>query len=76
MVQGVSLFLWLVVAQASSVPPSASCEGFSEEFGARNLERVMNRLLGTPIAEALLGGKFTAGQTIRAEANGDQIRLR
>jgi len=50
--------------------------GFSEEFGARNLERVMGRLLGTPIAEALLSGKFTAGQTIRAAANGNQIQLR
>jgi hypothetical protein len=51
-------------------------EGFSEEYGARNLERVMDRMLGTPIAEALLSGKITAGQTIRLEANGDQIQFR
>ncbi|MCX6879110.1 MAG: AAA family ATPase [Verrucomicrobia bacterium] len=51
-------------------------EGFSEEYGARNLERVMDRLLGTWLAEALLSGKITAGQTIRAEANGEQIQFR
>ena len=46
-------------------------EGFSEEYGARNLERVVDRMLGTLVAEALLGGKITAGQTIRlVEANG------
>ena len=49
--------------------------GFSEEYGARNLERVMDRLLGSPIAEALLSGKITTGQTIRLEANGDQLQI-
>ena len=49
-------------------------EGFSEEYGARNLERVMDRMLGTLIAEALLCGKIPAGQTIRLEANGDEIQ--
>jgi ATP-dependent Clp protease ATP-binding subunit ClpC len=44
-------------------------EGFSPEYGARNLERVMDRLLGTLIAAALLSGKVVAGQTIRYEAN-------
>ncbi|MCX6879113.1 MAG: AAA family ATPase, partial [Verrucomicrobia bacterium] len=51
-------------------------EGVSEEFGARKLERVMDRLLGTLLAEALLNGKLTAGQTIRAVANGERIQLR
>ncbi|MCX6878062.1 MAG: hypothetical protein NTW21_30260 [Verrucomicrobia bacterium] len=31
-------------------------EGFSEKFGARKLERVMDRLLGTLLAEPLLNG--------------------
>ena len=35
-------------------------EGFSEEFGARNLERVVDRMLGTLIAEALLKGNVKA----------------
>jgi ATP-dependent Clp protease ATP-binding subunit ClpA len=50
-------------------------EGFSEEYGARNLERVMDRLLGTLIAEALLSGKITAGKPIHLEASGDQIQF-
>ncbi len=43
-------------------------EGFSEEYGARNLERVVDRMIGTLVAEALLSGKIKAGQTIRLEA--------
>ena len=50
-------------------------EGFSEEYGARNLERVMDRFLGTLIAEALLSGKITAGKPIHLEASGDQIQF-
>ena len=51
-------------------------EGFSAEYGARNLERVMDRLLGTLIAEALLSGKITAGQTVRLDAKDGQIQFR
>lgn len=51
-------------------------EGFSEEFGARSLERVVDRMLGTLIAEALLGGKIAAGQTIRLEAVDGRIQFR
>jgi ATP-dependent Clp protease ATP-binding subunit ClpA len=43
-------------------------EGFSKEYGARNLERVMDRLIGTLVAEALLSGKITAAQTLHLEA--------
>jgi len=51
-------------------------EGFSEEYGARNLERVMDRLMGSLIADALLSGKITDGQRIHLEASGDQIQFR
>ena len=50
-------------------------EGFSEEYGARNLERVVDRMLGTLIAEALLSGKVAAGQTIRLEAVDGRIQF-
>ena len=49
-------------------------EGFNPEYGARNLERVMDRLLGTLIAEALLSGKIVAGQTIRLAAPDGEIQ--
>jgi len=50
-------------------------EGFSEEYGARNLERVVDRMLGTLIAEALLGGKITTGRSIRLVATDGQIEI-
>ncbi len=39
--------------------------GFSEEYGARNLERAVDRMLGTLIAEALLSGHLNAAQVVR-----------
>ncbi|MDP3848907.1 MAG: ATP-dependent Clp protease ATP-binding subunit [Luteolibacter sp.] len=51
-------------------------EGFSVEFGARNLERVMDRMLGTLIAEALLTGNIAAGQKIRLAARDGQMEVR
>jgi ATP-dependent Clp protease ATP-binding subunit ClpA len=50
-------------------------EGFSEEYGARNLERTMDRLLGSLVAEALLSGKITAGQTLHLEAVDSRIQF-
>lgn len=51
-------------------------EGFSKEYGARNLERVMDRLLGSLIAEALLSGKIIADQTLHLEAVDSRIQFR
>jgi ATP-dependent Clp protease ATP-binding subunit ClpC len=50
-------------------------KGFSPEYGARNLERVMDRLLGTLVADALLSRKIFAGQTIRLEAVAGEFQL-
>ncbi len=50
-------------------------KGFSEEYGARNLERVVDQMLGTIIAEALLGGKIKVGQTIRLVAADGKIQF-
>jgi len=50
-------------------------EGFSEEFGARHMERVVDHLLAMPMAEDLLSGKIKAGQMIRAEVNGNQFQF-
>ena len=51
-------------------------EGFSEEYGARNLERAMDRLLGSLVAEALLSGKITEGLTLHLEAVDGRIHFR
>jgi ATP-dependent Clp protease ATP-binding subunit ClpA len=50
-------------------------EGYSEQYGARNLERVVDRMLGMLIAEALLGGKIAAAETIRLEAVDGRIQF-
>jgi ATP-dependent Clp protease ATP-binding subunit ClpC len=50
-------------------------EGFSKEYGARNLERVMDRLIGTLVAEALLSGKITAARTLHLEAVDRRIQF-
>lgn len=48
-------------------------EGFSEEYCAGNLERVVNRMPGTLIAEMLLSGEISVGQKIRLVAKGGKI---
>jgi ATP-dependent Clp protease ATP-binding subunit ClpA len=50
-------------------------EGFSKEYGARNLERVVDRMLGTLISGKLLSGEIATGMTIRIEAVDDEIRI-
>lgn len=49
-------------------------EGFNERFGAREMERAVNRLLVEPIAKALLEGEIKPGSVVRADGeNGDLI---
>jgi ATP-dependent Clp protease ATP-binding subunit ClpC len=50
-------------------------EGFSEEYGARNLERVVDQMLGTLIADAVLGGEITTGRTLHLEAVDSRIQF-
>jgi ATP-dependent Clp protease ATP-binding subunit ClpC len=51
--------------------------GYDADYGARPLRRVIQNLIEDPLAEALLVGRFGAGQTIvidRAEEGGLSIR--
>jgi len=50
-------------------------EGYNEEYGARNLERVMDSLVGMLIAEALLGGKVADAEKIRLEVVNERMRI-
>jgi len=50
-------------------------EGYSPEYGARNLERVMDRLLGGPIAEKILDGKATVERVIRVSVSGTRLEF-
>ncbi len=45
--------------------------GYDVDYGARPLRRVIQNLVEDPLAEALLLGRFTAGQTILVERSGD-----
>jgi ATP-dependent Clp protease ATP-binding subunit ClpC len=44
--------------------------GYEPAFGARPLKRVLVRELQDPLAEALLEGRFTAGDTIKVDSDG------
>jgi len=46
-------------------------EGYDPAFGARPLKRAIQRLLQNPLALAILEGKFSDGDTVRAEVAPD-----
>jgi len=50
-------------------------EGFSKGYGARNLERAMDRLLGKKLAGLLLAGGAPEGAMLRVEADDGVLRL-
>ncbi|MBR5250502.1 MAG: AAA family ATPase, partial [Clostridia bacterium] len=51
-------------------------QGFSEEYGARPLKRVIQRTVEDKLSEALLSGKISKGDTIRIDANSGKILFR
>jgi ATP-dependent Clp protease ATP-binding subunit ClpB len=51
-------------------------EGYDPVYGARPLKRVIQRLLLDPLSLAVLEGKFAAGDTIEAEAKGDELEFK
>ncbi len=61
----------LEVTQA--VREQLAAEGFDPQFGARPLRRAVQRLIEDPLAEEVLLGRFTAGDTIRVEVEDGKI---
>jgi len=51
-------------------------EGYSEEYGARPLRRVIQNRIEDALSDAMLAGKFAAGDTVLVDAEEDEIRLR
>jgi len=47
--------------------------GWDPAFGARPLKRAIQRLLENPLALELLEGRFTEGDTVRADVQGDEL---
>ncbi len=50
-----------------------AAEGFDPQFGARPLRRSVQRLIEDPLAEEVLLGRFSAGDTIRVEVEDGKI---
>ncbi len=50
-------------------------EGYSPEYGARPLRRVIQTRVEDAISEALLAGDFGPGDTIYVDVDGEDIRL-
>ena len=51
-------------------------EGYSEEYGARPLRRVIQNRIEDTLSDAILAGEFTAGDTALADVEEGQIVLR
>lgn len=49
--------------------------GFDPVYGARPLKRAITQLVENPLAQEVLAGKFTAGDTIRASLDGQKLRF-
>jgi len=47
--------------------------GYDPVFGARPLKRAIQQWIENPLAQDILGGKFVAGQTIKADVAGDKL---
>ena len=47
--------------------------GYSEDYGARNLERVMDQMLGVPISEVLIGGEIARGCSVRFKVRNKRV---
>ena len=48
-------------------------EGFDPQYGARPLRRAVQRLIEDPLSEEVLLGRFSAGDTIRAEIEDGKV---
>ena len=51
-------------------------KGYSEEFGARELRRVITEHLADPLAEGILSARFKKGQIVKAKVEKNQIILK
>jgi ATP-dependent Clp protease ATP-binding subunit ClpB len=49
--------------------------GYDPVYGARPLKRAIQQQVENPLAQAILGGKFVAGDRIRARANGHGLEF-
>jgi ATP-dependent Clp protease ATP-binding subunit ClpA len=48
-------------------------EGWDPSFGARPLKRAIQRLIETPLAQHILEGEFSEGDTLLVDAQNEEI---
>jgi ATP-dependent Clp protease ATP-binding subunit ClpC len=50
--------------------------GYDREFGARPLRRLIQSSIEDKLSDAVLGGRFVAGDRVMVDAEGDEVVLR
>jgi ATP-dependent Clp protease ATP-binding subunit ClpC len=50
-------------------------EGYSEEYGARPLRRVIQNRIEDALSDGILAGRFSEGDTVVVDAEDDEIKL-
>jgi ATP-dependent Clp protease ATP-binding subunit ClpC len=51
-------------------------EGYSEEYGARPLRRVIQNRIEDPLSDAILASSFSQGSTLLVDVEGDEFAIR
>lgn len=67
------LDLGLTLSYTQAAAEAIAKEGFDPVYGARPLRRAIQSRIEDPLSEALLEGKFTAGQTICCDYDGQKF---
>jgi len=65
----------LAIQISDAVIDELAATGFDPVYGARPLKRAIQQYLENPLAQEILRGSFVAGDTIKAEMEGDHIRF-
>ncbi len=65
----------LDLAFARSVPRHLAEQGYSEEFGARELRRTVEEKVETPLSDLVLSGKAKAGSHITVSVRKDRLHF-
>jgi ATP-dependent Clp protease ATP-binding subunit ClpA len=51
-------------------------KGYDQVFGARPLRRVIQNSVEDPLSEALLEGRYSAGETIFVDVEDDELKIK
>ena len=63
----------LTISCSDELKNLLAVKGYDTVYGARPLKRAIMKLVDTPLAEALLAGRFQKGDDIRVRLHGDNV---